>query len=137
MKRIVSILCITILLVLIFIDEEQSNKNTSYTYYTSLVENEPIGSTLTIKDAIIWLQNQVDFYEIILTTKGKYVSIKYRFRTVKEPFASIELIYEKDKCRHLILRTGVNGSTGIYYDNTAKKMLMMFISYNEDFDYYF
>jgi hypothetical protein len=109
----------------------------SFSYYQELSLSEPIGNLVTVNDIINWFATQVD--KIIFTAEKKqsYVIAKYTFIDTK-PVGTLELYYDKEnKCSQIVLQMIINGTYKTFYNDDAKKFLLMFINYNDEFNYYF
>lgn len=127
--------CILSILVLVPTGSIGYEPTSTYIFYKELSLQEPINNTLQIKDVIIWFTQQVKYTSLSIYKKGDTIIVEYNFKS-EESISDIELYYKDTKCTQMILKTGVNGSTGIYYNDEAKRMMRMFLSYNEDFIYY-
>lgn len=104
--------------------------------FIRLAYNESIGNLVTVRDSINWFRLQIE--EVNVTTenfKDAYY-VKYCFQDKGKSMGSLELQYTNEICSQVILKMIINGTQKIYYDEEARRILRMLISYNDEFEYY-
>lgn len=108
-----------------------------FAYYHKLSLQEPINTALTINNVCLWFSKQSAKISTFLVQKNKNYIFTYKFES-DEPLAQIDLYYIKDTCTNIVLKTYINGSryTSKFYDKEAKEVLLMFLNYNDDFEYH-
>jgi hypothetical protein len=104
-------------------------------YYPQLSLKEHINNTVTIKDIIEWFKTQSSKIEVVTQKENKYITVKYYFIERKN-ISTLTLYYNKEFCEILQLNMIINGTKKILYNNDVKKTLLMFLSYNNEFDYH-
>lgn len=104
-------------------------------YYQELSMNEHINNTLIINDIIEWFKIQSTSIETITEKENNNIVVKYFF--IKDITKStLSLYYNNNICNQIILNMVVNGSPKIYYNEEAKRIMLMLLSYNEEFEYH-
>lgn len=140
MKKIISII---FLCFFIFISNKSIGyeEDSTYVYYKKLSSQEHINNLLTIEDLLIWFNPQVDDIIMSLKEQGKYKVVIYKFGS-KVSVAQLELYYIEEECQQMILKSNINGSSYkdnyscTFYNDSAKRIILMYLSYNNEFEYH-
>ena len=105
--------------------------------YIKISYKEPIGNLISVGDAINWFRTQIEKVSIITEKDKNYYYVTYCLQEKGKTIGSLEMQYTKeDVCKKMTLQMIINGTRKIYYDDESKRILRMFVSYNDNFDYY-
>lgn len=108
----------------------------NFSIYHDRSLKEPINEHLIINDVINWFKNEVSQITVIVEKKNNYISVLYTF-IEKKSLGTLELFYDRhDECKHIILKMCINGTPKTYEDTEAKRMMLAFLNYNDEFLYY-
>ena len=113
-----------------------TNEDHGLNFYHELSLKERINNTLKIQDAMKWFEQESVSITFIAEKQNKYISVTYKFYN-KEPMGYLQLFYNNEnECEHITLKFCINGTYKIYHDDEAKRMLISFVSYNDEFEYH-
>jgi hypothetical protein len=131
------IIIITILLINTFcFGQISTNEDHTLNFYHELSLKEKINDTLKINDVIEWFKKEVSKITLIVEKKKQLICITYFFYETKQT-GYLELYYDKENiCKHIVLKLCVNGTPKLYEDDEAKRMMISFLSYNDEFEYH-
>ena len=116
-----------------------NNINSKYTNDTTIINqslNELITSTKNVKQVLDWFKFQGDTIVTNIDIQKDITSVKYYFNEKGKSNGVLELQYKNNVNTKMILNIMINGHDRIFEDLEAKRILRMFISYNDEFDYY-
>ncbi len=133
MKKIILIFCFITSLGFTQIEEEHS-----ISYYNQLANNQNINNYLKIDAIIEWFKNEVTTIETVNVKQNNYIIVTYYFKTDGITTATLEIKFKENEIIYteICLKMMINGTDRTYINEDAKKIMIMLLSKNEDFNYH-
>ena len=134
MKKIILIFCFLTSLGFTQIIEE----NHQISYYNQIALEQNINNYLKIESIIEWFKNEVTTIETINCKQNDYIIVNYFFKTDNIVTATLEIKFKENEIIYteIQLKMMINGTKRIYINEEAKKIMIMLLSKNEEFNYH-
>lgn len=113
-----------------------SDEDHAFGIYHELSLKEKINDTIKLSDVMKWFEKESVTITFLAEKQNNYISITYSFYD-KEPMGYLQLFYnDKNECKSIIFKFCINGTYKIYHNDEAKRMMISFLSYNDEFEYH-
>lgn len=113
-----------------------TDEDHAVSFYHELSLKEKINDIIKLSDVMKWFEKESVTITFLAEKKGEYINAIYKFYD-KEPMGYLQLFYnDKNECKSIIFKFCINGTYKIYHNDEAKRMMISFLSYNDEFEYH-
>lgn len=115
-----------------------SNRDHTIPYYEKLAMDQNLNSEVKFEKALDWFKPHVTEIRAYAEKRHGFIYVTYLFMDESKRIAKIEFKFKEGANEFLSLKLimCINASVKTFYDAEAKRMLLMFLSSNDNFDYH-